>query len=214
MPLAAVSGDRSSWEASDTNWRCRINPESRRSNMSFRVTVNAAISSPESGTGRRSPELDGAMRRASAEMRRTGSRAAPSADHNARPPIRTSRGTMMAMARASRSTLRPIIPSGLKATNVSSSPVGVATVLVVSNQSPASSSSKGTGSRRSSSTSAGSSSRLETAIPPEASSATPTLKLTMSLSDSSPDSSASSSSSGISPKNSKIEPSGVVTVYP
>ena len=72
-PRIAVSGVRSSWEASETNWRWREKASSRRSSMwskaSARVRTSTAAEASEPIRGVRSPASTAA---AVAAMRRSG----------------------------------------------------------------------------------------------------------------------------------------------
>jgi hypothetical protein len=71
-----ASGVRSSWLASDTNARSRVNAASKRLSISFSVRPSRPISSLASGTGRRSPLSVALIAAARRRIRSTGRSAA------------------------------------------------------------------------------------------------------------------------------------------
>ncbi len=89
----AATGLRSSCEASDTNWRWRVDAASSRSSMAFIVWASRPISSSVSGVGTRRWIVAPPMAATSARIASTGRNARPTRYHATAATAATSSGT-------------------------------------------------------------------------------------------------------------------------
>ena len=124
-----ASGLRSSWDASDTNWRWRCCAASSRSSMSFIVCASRATSSSVAGSSMRRWRVAWLISSTSWRMRSTGRRARPTSHQVTIPTRTTSSGMPTHSEEASVWTLRRTSSSGDAATSVYS-PSGFTTVRV------------------------------------------------------------------------------------